>query len=72
MAWSDVASRIKFFGPDADDLGNPTGLDGMPMTVNGVTPYGESCEVLCARRLPWRGRAPSINRTDSPEEILRL
>jgi hypothetical protein len=41
MAWSDVASRIKFFGPATDDLGNPTGLDGMPMTVNGLTPYAD-------------------------------
>ncbi|UWU95288.1 hypothetical protein [Bradyrhizobium sp. CB1015] len=40
MGWSDVKSRIKFFGPDTDDLGNPTGLDGMPTTVNGQTPYG--------------------------------
>lgn len=40
MAWSDVKIRIKFYGPDADDLGNATGLDGMPPTVNGIEPYG--------------------------------
>ncbi|WP_158237599.1 hypothetical protein [Bradyrhizobium forestalis] len=40
MAWSDVKIRIKFYGPDADDLGNATGLDGMPATVNGIEPYG--------------------------------
>jgi len=39
MTWSDVANRIKFFGPDTDDLGNPTGLDGMPITINGEEPY---------------------------------
>jgi hypothetical protein len=40
MAWADVASKIKFYGPDADDLGHATGLDGMPPTVNGIAPYG--------------------------------
>ncbi|RXT50587.1 calcium-binding protein [Bradyrhizobium betae] len=40
MGWSDVKNRIKFFGQDTDDLGNPTGLDGMPTTVNGIEPYG--------------------------------
>ena len=41
MIWSDVANRI-ILGPDTDDLGNPTGLDGMPVTVNGLTPYGRA------------------------------
>ena len=40
MPWSDVASKIKFYGPSLDDLGNETGLDGTPSTVNGVTVYG--------------------------------
>jgi Ca2+-binding RTX toxin-like protein len=33
VAWSDVESRIKFFGKGA-------GLDGEPPTVNGEVPYG--------------------------------
>jgi hypothetical protein len=54
MAWSDVASKIKFYGPLFDDLGNETGLDGTPSTVNGVTAYGgaftlsEKKEILSA------------------------
>jgi hypothetical protein len=40
MPWTDVASKLKFYGPLRDDLGNTTGLDGTPVTVNGVTPYG--------------------------------
>ena len=57
MAWSDVASRIKFFGLATDDLGNPTGLDGTPMTVNGLTPYADPFLTLVedgASRSSWR------------------
>jgi hypothetical protein len=46
MAWSDVTNRIKFFGPAADDLGNPTGLDGMPITINGLALYGQPFATL--------------------------
>jgi hypothetical protein len=42
MAWSDVANRIKFFGIAADTLGNPTGLDGEPITVKDLMPEAVS------------------------------
>jgi hypothetical protein len=41
MSWDDIKAKLKFYGPEYDDLGNETGLDGTPTTVNGgVTPYG--------------------------------
>ena len=40
MSWEDIKAKLKVYGPEYDDLGNETGLDGEPPTVNGVTPYG--------------------------------
>lgn len=36
MSWADVQTKFKFYGPSVDDLGNETGLDGTPETVNGL------------------------------------
>jgi hypothetical protein len=45
MAWEDVKSKLKFYGPEIDPVTKePTNLDGMPTTVNGIVPYGDAFE----------------------------
>ena len=83
MAWSDVASKLKFYGPLLDDLGNETGLDGAPPTVNGgVTPYGgaftlsEKNEILSALQdlyaTTFHPVGPEVTRLCSGPDLVRI
>ena len=60
MSWEDIKAKLKFYGPEYEDLGNETGLDGEPPAAPGVYVHTPSASIASHRAFVTFASAPHI------------